>query len=478
MKNRTIVTIVLYTLFLASCAPMLELVKRDDLSVPRAFPGQHPSASPSTIKSWQDFFPDNQLRAMIQEALKNNQELHVIEQEIQIANNEVTARQGEYLPKLGLGAEGGIEKVGENTSQGASDAANGVPERLKVAKVGLVGTWEVDIWNKLRNASKAAFYHYLSTIEGQRFLVTRTVSEIAHTYFELMALDNQVRIINSYVDILKKITYMVERQKSAARVTSLPVRRFEAEVLKNEAKQVELRQQIVVTQNRLNSLIGRFPEKLHRNSDQFMNLKMAGIDAGIPSSLLENRPDVKAASLEVESAKLNLLSAKAQFYPSLTIDASTGFESFNTQHFVTPGSVFYNAIGGLTAPLLNRNAIKASYFSANNRQIQAVYRYEQTLVKAFAEVVNQMNMIKNFDEVLDLKSRQVAAMEDAAKTSNVLFQAARVDYVESLLTQRDSLDAQIELVEIKKQQLGAYVDLYQAVGGGWKGTDSYSTQIQ
>ncbi|MGE4234355.1 MAG: TolC family protein [Bacteriovoracia bacterium] len=464
--------VVLSLIYLVGCAPTLEVIKTDTLPVPKEFPDSIASGTSAALKSWRDFFRDKTLRHLIDLGLKNNQELHILEQEIHIADNEVMARQGEYLPKVGLAAEGGLEKVGEDTSQGRSDAANDVPEKLKKAKAGLVASWEVDIWGKLRNASKAAYYHYLSSIEGRRFAVTNLVSEIANTYFELQALDNQLSIVDNYVEILQKITKMVKLQKNAARVTALPVKRFESEVLKNEVRQVELRQKIIATQNKLNILVGRFPEKITRESKHFMTFEMPQVTAGIPSGLLEHRPDVKEASLELESAKLDLASAKARFYPSLTIDAGAGFETFNTAHFINPpGSVFYNVIGGITAPLLNRQAIKAAYFSANNKQIQAIYHYEQTLVKAFAEVVNQINMIKNLNEVYRLKSKQVAAMDQAAKISNILFQAARVDYIESLLTQRDALDAKIELVEVKQRQLSAYVNLYKAIGGGWKGND-------
>jgi outer membrane protein TolC len=117
---------------------------------------------------------------------------------------------------------------------------------------------------------------------------------------------------------------------------------------------------------------------------------------------------------------------------------------------------------------LNRQSIKAAYFSANNRQIEAVYRYEQTLVRAYAEVANQLNNIKNLNQICDLKSKQVSVLKDSITISNTLFQAARVDYVEALFTQRDTLEAQLELIELKKRQLSAYVNLYKALGGGWK----------
>ena len=461
-------------LLVGGCVPSLPTaVKQDPLPIPTEFPDSTSGSSSTATKSWKDFFPNYpELTALIETSLQKNQELHILEQEIYIANNEILAREGEYLPKLGIQGSYDFEKVGKYTSQGASDVANQVPEHLQIGRIGLVTNWEVDIWSKLRNASKAAYFNYLSSIEGRRLLITHLVAEVANVYFELLALDNQLEIVNAYIEVLKKIKTMVSYQQSAARATSLAVKRFEAEVFKNESRQYQIQQQIVMTENKLNTLAGRFPQNLQRDAKQFLNLNLAKIDMGIPTSLLDNRPDIKAASFKLEGLKLSVESAKARFYPSLSIEAGVGFETFNSSHFLdVPESLFYGLVGKLTAPLLNRQAIKAAYFSANNMQIQAVYRYEQVLVKAFAEVLNQLNMIKNLNQVFDSKSKQVGALNESVTISNMLFQAAREDYIEALFTQRDALEAQMESVEIKKQQLSAYVNLYKALGGGWRDID-------
>jgi outer membrane protein TolC len=128
----------------------------------------------------------------------------------------------------------------------------------------------------------------------------------------------------------------------------------------------------------------------------------------------------------------------------------------------------YNLAGNLTAPLLNRKAIKAQYFSANARQLQAVFNYERTLLRAFTEVVNKLAMIKNLQKSFELQSQQVEILTQSIEVSNILFQSARADYMEVLLTRRDSLEAQMELIETKNRQMHAMVDIYQALGGGWK----------
>ena len=460
------------TLTCSGCAPALPVIKNDSLPLPTIFPGADPNSASTAIKSWKDFFGDLGLNNLIEAGLTNNQEIHILEQEIYIASNELFARQGEYLPKLGFRGGLGVEKIPKFTSQGKSDLANNVPNPLALGSMGLVSTWEIDIWKKLRNASKAAYFSYLSSIEVRKLLVTHMVAEMANVYFDLLALDNQLETVNSYVELLQEIKTMAVLEQTAARVTSLAVKRFEAEILKNKSRQFQLQQKIVVTQNALNSLAGRFPQDLPRDIKGFLQIKFAKIDTGIPTSLLDNRPDIKSAAFDLEAAQLSVSSAKARFYPSLSIEAGAGFESFNSNHFLDiPKSVAYNLGTNLTAPLLNRQAIKAAYFTANNKQIQAVYRYEQVLIKAFAEVLNQLNAITNMDAVFDLKSRQLSALNESVVISKLLFQNARVDYLEALLTQRDALEAQIELIEVKRLQLSAHVNLYKALGGGWKSAE-------
>jgi outer membrane protein TolC len=239
-----------------------------------------------------------------------------------------------------------------------------------------------------------------------------------------------------------------------------------------------LQQQIIVTENMLNRLLGRFPQPIIRDKAMLVAPFAQNTKISVPAKLLDNRPDVKQAALKLKAAKLDVKSARARFYPALSIDAGVGYESFRTKHFFnTPESLFYNAAANLTAPILNRMAIKADYFSANNKQIQSIYHYELAIIDAYAEVANQLATIDNLKTINELKSKQVDALTESVDISNMLFRAARIDYLESLLTQRDSLKAQIELVEVQKQQLIAYVNLYKALGGGWR-TETKAAKVE
>jgi outer membrane protein, multidrug efflux system len=462
--------IVLASVCLVGCAPSLD--GNEPREVNKAVPASFGNASGATSIAQQkfgEFFASPELRALIDGALHNNRELNAQLQEIIIAQNEISARQGDYLPKVDARAGAGVEKVGEKTSQGVSDEAHGVPAHLGDFRFGLAASWEVDIWSKLRNAAKAARLRYLASLEARNFMVTQLVAEIARSYYELLAVDNTLEVLKKNIAIQTDALEIINLQKQAARVTGLAVQRFEAEVLKNKSRLYDIEQEKVQLENRINFLVGRFPQPVPRNDEEFKRPLPENIETGLPSQLLENRPDLRQAELELEAAKLDVKAARASFYPSLSIDAGVGYRAFNAEHLVaTPESLVYNVAGNLTAPLLNRAAINAQYRSANARQLQAVFNYEKTLLQAFTDVANRLAMIGNLKQRYEYRSKQVDALAQSVEVSKLLFQSARADYMEVLLTRRDSLDAELELIETKRRQFEALVDVYQALGGGWR----------
>jgi outer membrane protein TolC len=283
-----------------------------------------------------------------------------------------------------------------------------------------------------------------------------------------MALDNQLVIIEQNLEIQQNALKMVKLQKEAARATQLAVRRFEAEVFKNQGNKYQIKQQIVETENLINFLVGRYPQPIVRSSGSFITKPLTTIQTGIPSQLLANRSDIKKAELELSAAKLNVNVAKANFFPSIGLKAGIGLEAFKPQFLTsTPESLAYSLVGDMVAPLINRNAIKAAYSTANNRQLQAIYEYEKTVLNAFIEVENQLSNVENLKQNYAFKEEQVKALTESIDLSLSLFKSARAEYTEVLLTQREALDSKIEIIETKRDQLLAHVKLYQAIGGGW-----------
>ncbi len=421
---------------------------------------------------WSEFFTDPNLTALIETALQNNQELNLVVQETLIANSEVMARRGEYLPRLGFGLGAGVEHVGAFTSQGQNDEQAGVDPTLQDYEFGLYASWEIDVWGRLRDLADAAAYRYLSSIEGRNFMVTRLVAEIASLYYELMALDLSLEVVANNVTLQENALEIVNLQFQAGRGTSLAVARFEAELRDMQGSRYQIEQRIRETENRLNFLLGRFPQPVERSSTNFLGLEPPPMSVGVPSELLENRPDVRQAELELAATELDVSAARAAFYPSLGIEGVIGYQSFDVTKLVnTPESLLLGLFGRVFAPLLNRQGLTAEYWSANSRQMRAVLNYERAVLTAFIEVSNRVSLIRNIGLSYELKEQQVDRLVASIDISTLLFNSARADYLEVLTTRRESLEAQMELIEMKQRQLEATVMLYQALGGGWRGTD-------
>lgn len=424
--------------------------------------------------NWREFFGDDNLAALIDTALKNNQELNITLQEIQISRNEIQARKGEYLPFVGVTAGLGFEKEARYTRHGAVDEAIEIKPQKEMPKilpdylVGLSASWELDVWKKLRTARQSAVLKYLSTVEGRNFMVTQLIAEISESYYELIALDNLLSILSQNIELQKSALQVVRMEKDAAKVTQLAVNRFEAQLLNTQNRQYEIRQKIVETENRINFLVGRFPQPVARNPAAFADLQPLLPSEGVPVQLLQYRPDIRQAELDLEASKLDVKVVRANFFPSFRLTAGAGFRAFNPAYLIKPESILYNLAGDMMAPLVNRNAIKADFANANAKQVQAVYSYERSILNAFIEVTNQLNRMENFTKSFETKQREADILAQSVNISNNLFRSARADYVEVLLTQREALEARLELTEIKLKQFAARVNIYKALGGGWK----------
>jgi NodT family efflux transporter outer membrane factor (OMF) lipoprotein len=465
---------VLLLLLLGACKAPKLVEKTANNATPKGFAYAKNTAQ-ATYINWREYFKDPQLQALIDTALHNNQELNIFTQEIAVAQNEAMARKGEYLPFVHLGGGMGFDKSSRYTVQGATEknvplsASKSFSDPVPDFMVAAQASWEVDIWKKLRNARQAAVFRYLATQEGRNFLVTQLVAEIAHSYYELLALGNQLAIVRNNIQLQERALSIVKLQKEAARVTELAVKRFEAELLKNQALQYNLLQSIIEAENRINFLTARFPQPVQRNALTFNDVLPDTTRAGVPAQLLVNRPDIRQAELEIAAAKLDVKSARANFLPGLRLTAALGNQAVTPGFFFKlPESLLLGLAGELVGPLVNKNAIKAAYFTANAKQTQAVYHYEQTILNACIEVTNQLAYLDNLQNRYALKQRQVQTLNESVSIATQLFTGARADYGEVLLTQRDALESRMELIETKAAQFNVWINLYRSMGGGWK----------
>jgi len=420
----------------------------------------------------EDFFNDPTLKGMIEQALNGNQELKILGENIQIANNEVQARRGAFLPFFNIGGGAGMSIPSRFTTDGAVESTLDIlpgqpfPNPLPDFLVASSFSWQLDIWRQLRNARDAAIYRYFGTAEGRNYVVTRLVSEVADNYFKLMALDKKLENLDMTIALQEKSLAFSRANKDAARGTELPVQRFLGAVSGNQSEKLIIKQEIVEIENRINFLLGRYPQTIERNSDKFFDLNLPALKLGVPSDLLRNRPDIKQAERELEATGLDVKVARARFFPTFIISGNVGYDVFNPKYFFVPEAIFANVAGNLVAPLINKKAIQAEYKTANAKQLQALYTYQRVTLNAYIEVINRVSMVEFYRNSIELRKKQYEALVESVDIATKLFQNARAEYIDVLFAQQDMMSARMLLIETKKQQLSAVVNAFQALGGG------------
>ena len=465
--------LIISALLFESCTAPKQLIEKQTAVLPEKFTNSSDSSNMAKIP-WKQIFTDAKLISLIDTALQNNLDVLLTMQEIEIAKSKVRLTSGKLLPTVNAGFGAGVEKVGRYTSQGAGDASaditpgEGVPESLTDIRLGFQAGWEADIWGKLKNAKKSAYTNYLGSVEGKKWVTTNLIAEVANSYYELVGLHAQLNIIKESIALQHQQLDLVRIQKEASVVTELAVKQFEAMAYNAENLEFNLQQNIIETENKLNLLLGRYPQKIEVTEGFTQPLPVA-IEIGIPSQLLKNRPDIQQAQLALAAAKLDVKVAEAEFYPSLNIGGSLGLNAFKTKYLLrSPESIMYSLLTDVAGPLINKSAIKAEFENANALQIEAAYQYQKTVLNGFVEVANQVASVQNLQASYQIKSKEVNVLASSVEVSSELFKYGKANYLEVLTAQRDALSSKLELVDIKKQQYNSIINLYKSLGGGWQ----------
>jgi NodT family efflux transporter outer membrane factor (OMF) lipoprotein len=463
-------------LVLPSCAhiisPLRSAAPAPDL--PATFKGTT-SPENSAQLGIAEFFNDPTLTRLLDQALVDNRELRILNEEVQIARNEILARQGAYLPFFTLGALAGLDKPSLFTPMGAAEdqltypPGKHFPDPLPNYNLGINLLWQVDIWRELRNARDAAAQRYVAANEKRNYFVTRLVNEVAENYYGLMARDKRLENLDQIIKFQKQSLELATARFKlpvGAKLGALPVKRFEAEINKNQSQLLITRQEIVQVENRINFLLNRFPQPVERNPARFFDLTFP-VSVGVPAQLLLNRPDVRQAERELQAAGLDIKVARAHFFPKAIITGGVGYQAFDPRYlFLTPEALIGGVAGQLVTPLINFKAIRAEYYTANAKQLQSVYNYQRVILNAYTEVYNRVSKVENYSKSIAFKKQQVEALSNAVDVAMLLFKNARVEYLDVLFAQRDLWDARFELIETRQEQLFAIVSVYQALGGG------------
>jgi len=461
------------TALLVGCTVPSTLVTLNNQPVmPNGFSTTDPGSKQDSVL-WKQMLKDTTLKAFIDTALKNNNELQMAFQKIELARSTRQFTKGSLLPQLGIGTSGSLRKFGLYTMDGAGNIMTEitpgkmVPIDLPDMYLGLQSSWEVDIRGRLKNLDQAALSRFFATQEGYKFVINSIAADVALSYYELLALDNELLVIRENAKKENEALAYIKAQKEAGKVSELAVQQFTAQYYNLIILEKEVLQSIRKEENRLNFLLGRYPQPVKRNQSNLYDV-IDITSKAIPSTVLLERPDIKAAELRIKASKFDLQAARASFYPSFALNLGFGFQAFNSKYlFSSPESIAYTVAGNLIAPLVNRSAIKSQFNNAKATQIDAMLQYQQLILNAYVDVVNDFTEIDHLEEIKKLTENKAISFEKSVESSFDLYKAARVPYIDVLLSQQNALQTNIELIKIHKRSKIAVIKLYKNLGGQW-----------
>jgi efflux transporter, outer membrane factor (OMF) lipoprotein, NodT family len=414
---------------------------------------------------WKTLFADATLQTLIQQGLNENLDLKQAIERIKIAEATLRQSRAAFLPSL----TGDLSVTDAKQSRAALNFPPGINinTETQTYKAQLSTSWEADIWGKLSSAKRSAYASLLQTDAAKRAVQTQLIANIANTYYSLLALDKQLAITEQTVKIRETDVETMKSLKEGAIVNGAAVVQSEANLYAAQVTIPDLKKNIKETENALSVLLGKGPGTINRNTldeqQPFSNLQV-----GVSSQLLQNRPDVQAAEFAFRAAFENTNTAKTYFYPALTLTANGGLSSLDLKNFFDQ-SIFYNLIGGITQPIFNKGQNKARLKTAQAQQQQAFYGFQQTLLASGQEVSNALFAYQTASEKETTRAKQIASLTKAVDyTKELLRYSSATNYTDVLTSEQSLLAAKLSSTNDRLQKLQSIVNLYRALGGGWK----------
>ena len=477
-KYKSIYFIIIITIF-GACKVNQEIPQnRPLLAMPQQFTNKSDSLI-ATLPTIRAFFSDSTLVSLIDTAFKNNFDLQMTFQKIEIARAGVRFTKGLGKPDLTGNVAIGQQKFGNYTVDGVGNYDTQFSTNLNEKRqlpdpiipdyyLGVQSSWEIDLWGKLKSQKASAVAKLLASEFGKNLLVSELVALVSSAYYELLILDNELDILEENIILQDRAFEIVKVLKQAGQANQLGVDLLNAQLLSSKALKIEVKQEIIEAESKVNFLVGRYPQRVNRSKVAWASVIPPKLTAEIPSRLLENRPDIKQAEFELLATNANLFTAKVAFYPSLNLTGGLGLQSFRALLLLNPASIAMNTFGGLTAPLANRRQIIADLMASKADQKMAYINYQKTILNSFTEVYNHLNFIQNTNEIYGLKIQEVEVLKQSINNSAELFRSGRATYLEVITSQKNALQSQIELINLKKRQYNAVIGLYKSLGGGWR----------
>ncbi len=411
--------------------------------------------------SWREFFTDPVLTGHIEKALANNIDVRIAMQ--RIASAEAYLKQGKagFLPSVNVTLQNSYQETSANSQFG------GFFNTLSQNQLSATASWEADVWGKIRSQKRAFGASYLQSVAAHQAVKTRLISNVAISYYQLLSLDEQIEVTDTTRQTRKRSLETTKALKEAGSLTEVAVQQTEAQLYTAQAILVNLKNQRRQLENAFSILLGEVPHTIERSSLEDQEIKVEP-KTGYALQVLENRPDVRAAEMQLVNTFELTNVARASLYPSLNISATYGFQSLSGNPLITPESIFLQVVSSLSGPLFQRRMLKTQYEVAQANQQQAVLNFRKSLLEAGQEVSDALSELQAANEIADIRAREVNAYLKASAYAQELLNNGLANYLEVLTARQNALSSQLLLIQNRQAQLSALVNLYTALGGGWK----------
>ncbi|MBP2617560.1 efflux transporter outer membrane subunit [Chryseobacterium jejuense] len=421
------------------------------------------SASVANI-SWKEIFTDPVLQGHISKALDNNLDIRIALQSINSAEAYLKQSKAAYAPTLSVGPNYTFQTQSINTQFGQI-----IGERRYVNQFDITASlgWEADIWGKMRAQEKAQLAAYLGTVAAHKAVKSGLVASIASAYYQLLTFDAQKKIITETIAIREKNLETTKALKTSGTLTEVAVQQSEALVFNAKSLLIDIDTQIQLLENTMSLLMGESSHTIERSTLEGQNLPI-DLKLGYPAQLLANRPDVMRAEYSLMNAFELTNAAKAQFYPTLKLTGTGGLQSVDIDHLFNVNSLFANVVAGLAQPILNKRTIRTNYDVSLANQETAYLNFRKTVLTAGKEVSDAIRVFSVQDSFIELKEKELNAYKNSVEYSQELVNYGMANYLEVLNASVNSLNAELNISNARYNKMKAAVELYQALGGGWK----------
>lgn len=455
------------SLLLASCS-MGKKYTRQDMELPENFRNNEIVLTSDTLAlSWRKFVKDPSLTALIEKALIKNTDVSVALLSMQQLELSYKQSKKGLLPTLDLNVGANRTWLSTNSLNGSlSDQFIGTPY-MDDYNATLRLSWEVDIWGKAKMQKEEALANFFGQKENLSALKTRIIVQVIQSYYNLVALDEQLKIAQKNVQLSDSTLSMIRLQYNSSLVSSLAVEQAEAQKKTAELLIPLADQNIAIEENAISILCGGFPDRIQRSEGLDANVVGGTLATGVPAELLSRRPDVKAAEYAVVAANSRIGLAKAAMYPSISLTPSIGTNSFQfNRWFDLPGSIVKSIAGNITQPIFQKGALKTNYEISIIEREKLAVQFKQSVMLAVSEVSDALAKIKHSDRRLQLIEAKSNSLAKATSDAALLYKSGMANYLEVITAQNNALQNDLEQISIKREKLNAVVDLYRALGGG------------